>query len=104
LLNGTSALFRPLVPRIVKIEHMNHVKNEMYARWRNEAWSIVAYRYQSCDSLGLFVCLVFNGTSGQSRLLVPRKEWIKQIKYIYYDKSVAIDRLKHQRWAKSNKN
>jgi len=26
LLNGTSALFRPLVPRIVEIEHTNHVK------------------------------------------------------------------------------
>jgi len=27
LLNGTSALFRLLVPRIVEIEHMSHVKN-----------------------------------------------------------------------------
>jgi len=26
LLNGTSALFRPLVPRIVEIEHTNRVK------------------------------------------------------------------------------
>jgi len=25
---GTSALFRPLVPRIVEIEHTNHVKND----------------------------------------------------------------------------
>jgi len=29
LLNGTSALFRPLVPRIVEIEHMNQVKNDL---------------------------------------------------------------------------
>jgi len=29
LLNGTSALFRPLVPRIVEIEHTNHVKNDL---------------------------------------------------------------------------
>jgi len=29
LLNGTSALFRPLVPRIVEIEHTNHVKNNL---------------------------------------------------------------------------
>jgi len=29
LLNGTSALFRPLVPRIVAIEHTNHVKNDL---------------------------------------------------------------------------
>jgi len=29
LLNGTSALFRPLVPRIVEIEHKNHVKNDL---------------------------------------------------------------------------
>jgi len=29
LLNGTSALFRPLVPRLVKIEHTNHVKNDL---------------------------------------------------------------------------
>jgi len=28
-LNGTSALFRPLVPRIVEIEHTNHVKNDL---------------------------------------------------------------------------
>jgi len=39
----------------------------------------------------LFVCLVFNGTSAQSRLLVPRKEWIKQTKYIYYDNNVGLD-------------
>jgi len=26
LLNGTSALFRPLVPRMVEKEHTNHVK------------------------------------------------------------------------------
>jgi len=30
LLNGTSALFRPLVPRIVEVEHMRHVKNDLY--------------------------------------------------------------------------
>jgi len=29
LLNGTSALFRPLMPRIVEIEHTNHVKNDL---------------------------------------------------------------------------
>jgi len=29
LLNGTSALFRPLVPRIVEVEHMRHVKNHL---------------------------------------------------------------------------
>jgi len=29
LLNGTSALFRPLVPRIVEIEHMIDVKNDL---------------------------------------------------------------------------
>jgi len=29
LLNGTSALFRPLVPRIFEIEHMRHVKNDL---------------------------------------------------------------------------
>jgi len=29
LVNGTSALFRPLVPRIVEIEHTNHVKNDL---------------------------------------------------------------------------
>jgi len=29
LLKGTSALFRPLVPRIVKIEHTNHVNNDL---------------------------------------------------------------------------
>jgi len=29
LLNGTSALFRPLVPRIVEIEHTNHVENDL---------------------------------------------------------------------------
>jgi len=29
LLNGTSAQFRPLVPRIVEIEHSNHVKNDL---------------------------------------------------------------------------
>jgi len=29
LLNGTSALFRPLVPRIVEMEHTNHVKNDL---------------------------------------------------------------------------
>jgi len=29
LLNGTSALFRTLVPRIVEIEHTNHVKNDL---------------------------------------------------------------------------
>jgi len=29
LLNGTSALFRQLVPRIVEIEHTNHVKNDL---------------------------------------------------------------------------
>jgi len=29
LLNGTSALFRPLVPRIVEIENTNHVKNDL---------------------------------------------------------------------------
>jgi len=28
LLNGTSALFRPVVPRIVEVEHMRHVKND----------------------------------------------------------------------------
>jgi len=26
LLNGTSALFRPLVPRIVEVEHTRHVE------------------------------------------------------------------------------
>jgi len=29
LLNGTSALFRPLVPRIVEVEHTRNVKNEL---------------------------------------------------------------------------
>jgi len=29
LLNGTSALFRPLAPRIVEKEHTNHVKNDL---------------------------------------------------------------------------
>jgi len=29
LLNGTSALFRPLVPRIVEVEHTSHVKNDL---------------------------------------------------------------------------
>jgi len=29
LLNGTSALFRPLVPRIVEVEHKRHVKNDL---------------------------------------------------------------------------
>jgi len=29
LLNGTSALFRPVGPRIVEIEHTNHVKNDL---------------------------------------------------------------------------
>jgi len=29
LFNGTSALFRPLVPRIVETEHTNHVKNDL---------------------------------------------------------------------------
>jgi len=29
LLNGTSALFRPVVPRIVEVEHMSHVKNDL---------------------------------------------------------------------------
>jgi len=29
LLNGTSGLFRPLVPRIVEIEHTNYVKNDL---------------------------------------------------------------------------
>jgi len=29
LFNGTSALFRPLVPRIVELEHTNHVKNDL---------------------------------------------------------------------------
>jgi len=29
LLNGTLALFRPLVPRIVEVEHMKHVKNDL---------------------------------------------------------------------------
>jgi len=29
VLNDTSALFRPLVPRIVEIEHTNHVKNDL---------------------------------------------------------------------------
>jgi len=27
--NGTSALFRPLVPRIVEVEHMRHVNNDL---------------------------------------------------------------------------
>jgi len=31
LFNGTSALFRPLVPRIVEVEHMRQVK-EIYIR------------------------------------------------------------------------
>jgi len=29
LLNGTSVLFTPLMPRIVKVEHMIHVKNDL---------------------------------------------------------------------------
>jgi len=29
LLNGTSALFRPKVPRIVEVEHTSHVKNDL---------------------------------------------------------------------------
>jgi len=29
LLNGTSALFRPLMPRIVEVKHMRHVKNDL---------------------------------------------------------------------------
>jgi len=29
LLNGTSALFRPLVPKIVEVEHTSHVKNDL---------------------------------------------------------------------------
>jgi len=29
LLNGTSALFRPLVPRIAEGEHMRYVKNDL---------------------------------------------------------------------------
>jgi len=29
LLNGTSALFRPLVPRIVEVEQMRYVKNDL---------------------------------------------------------------------------
>jgi len=29
LLNGTSSLFRPLVPRIFEVEHMRHVKNDL---------------------------------------------------------------------------
>jgi len=29
LLNGTSALFWPLVPRIVEVEHMRYVKNDL---------------------------------------------------------------------------
>jgi len=29
LLNGTSALFKLLVPRIVEIKHMIHVKNDL---------------------------------------------------------------------------
>jgi len=28
LLNGTSALFRPLVPRIVEVVHIRYVKND----------------------------------------------------------------------------
>jgi len=29
LLNGTSALFSPLEPRLVEIEHTNQVKNDL---------------------------------------------------------------------------
>jgi len=29
LLNGTSALFSPLVPRIAEVEHMRHVKSDL---------------------------------------------------------------------------
>jgi len=29
LLNGTSALFRPLVPKIVEVEHVRYVKNDL---------------------------------------------------------------------------
>jgi len=29
LLNGTSALFMPLVPRIVEVEHMRYVENDL---------------------------------------------------------------------------
>jgi len=29
LLNGTSALFRHIVPRIVELEHTSHVKNDV---------------------------------------------------------------------------
>jgi len=29
LLHSTSALFRPLVPRIVEVEHTSHVKNDL---------------------------------------------------------------------------
>jgi len=29
LLNGTSALFRLLVPRLVEIKHMRHVENDL---------------------------------------------------------------------------
>jgi len=29
LLNGTSAPFRPLLPRIVEVEHTSHVKNDL---------------------------------------------------------------------------
>jgi len=30
LLNGTSALFRQLLPRIVEVEHMRQFKNDLY--------------------------------------------------------------------------
>jgi len=38
LLNGTSALFRPLVPRIVEVEHTNRVKNDLNCVWRSADW------------------------------------------------------------------
>jgi len=51
LLNGTSALFRPLVPRIVEIEHTNHVKNDLYlTQWHIDLLLMYALLYFRSDA------------------------------------------------------
>jgi len=73
LLNGTSALFRPLVPRIVEVEQTSHVE-KVFECYPGEIIAQLPLLTFYCKygklaitigsiyaALGLFVCLLLNG-------------------------------------------